>query len=172
MTSQCTKKNDIGMPLLASIGVSPLERIKSFHFLAEYHDDWEKARNIEAVAHAISETRAMYVDTIQRLAFNLHSNPTLRGRDADLVLLTDAQMSKGTIIEDIEREIKESRVRFDQIVQEKYELVNRASCRTALRCRRCGSGDVQCEQKQTRGADEAMTVFVTCSQCNNRWTMR
>lgn len=160
------------MALAASVGVYASVRIKSLRMLSEVHNDWNKVREIEAVAHAISESCSAYTDCMQRIVFNLHQNPSLRDRQADIVLLSDEDMSRGTIIEEIQRENEESRTRFDQIVQEKYELVNRAACRTTLRCRRCGSGDVQCEQKQTRSADEAMTVFVTCSKCNNRWTMR
>ena len=160
------------MTLAPSIGINPQDRIKALRMISENHDDWEKAREIEATAHAISESHTIYMDTIQRIVFNLHNNASLRSGTADIVLLSDEEMSRGTVIEEIEREIRDNRIRFEQIVQEKYELVNRATYKTTLRCRRCGSGDVQCEQKQTRGADEAMTVFVTCSKCNNRWTMR
>ena len=37
-----------------------------------------------------------------------------------------------------------------------------------LRCR-CGSVDVQVQQKQTRSADEAMTLFMQCMTCQARW---
>ena len=39
-------------------------------------------------------------------------------------------------------------------------------------CNRCGSDYVRCEQKQTRSADESMTIICTCSKCQLRWTMR
>ena len=40
---------------------------------------------------------------------------------------------------------------------------------SVLQCRRCGSKDVSVEQKQTRSADEAMTLFICCLACNARW---
>jgi DNA-directed RNA polymerase subunit M/transcription elongation factor TFIIS len=40
-----------------------------------------------------------------------------------------------------------------------------------IKCRRCGSGDVDTDAKQTRSADEPMTVFACCNGCGSRWTM-
>jgi DNA-directed RNA polymerase subunit M/transcription elongation factor TFIIS len=40
-----------------------------------------------------------------------------------------------------------------------------------IRCGRCKSTQVSVEQKQTRGADESMTVFVQCEKCGLRWKM-
>lgn len=40
-----------------------------------------------------------------------------------------------------------------------------------LKCRRCGSLDVDMDAKQTRSADEPMTVFARCNGCGTRWTM-
>jgi DNA-directed RNA polymerase subunit M/transcription elongation factor TFIIS len=36
-------------------------------------------------------------------------------------------------------------------------------------CRRCKSFDVDTEQKQTRSADEPMTIFCTCNACGKRF---
>jgi DNA-directed RNA polymerase subunit M/transcription elongation factor TFIIS len=40
-----------------------------------------------------------------------------------------------------------------------------------IKCGRCKSTQVIVEQKQTRGADESMTVFVQCENCGLRWKM-
>lgn len=148
------------------------QRIRTLRVLLDYQPDWMAARATEAAAHALSSSFSCYTDKMQQVIFNLRNNPTLTACGADIVLMSNAVMAKGTIVEEIEREAEEQRARFEQILQEKYEMVNRTSCRTALRCRRCGSGDVTCEQKQTRGADESMTVFCTCVKCSLRWTMR
>lgn len=34
-----------------------------------------------------------------------------------------------------------------------------------FKCRRCGSDKTQYQQKQTRSADEPMTVFIECMAC-------
>lgn len=46
-----------------------------------------------------------------------------------------------------------------------------ASAPTFIKCRKCGSGAVDTEQKQTRSADEPMTIFCLCRKCETRWTM-
>ena len=40
-----------------------------------------------------------------------------------------------------------------------------------MQCSRCHSSDIIWEQKQTRGADESMTVFFQCKNCGKRWKM-
>jgi len=102
----------------------------------------------------------------------LKQNHSLAQYGSNLVVKSDSEMSQGTIIEDIERESSIRRDRFESMLQEKYDMMNDKSYNTTLKCRRCGSAEVSWEQKQTRSADEASTVFCTCNKCNNRWTMR
>ena len=58
------------------------------------------------------------------------------------------------------------------MLQEKYDELNDANYAAIVRCRRCGSAEVTWEEKQTRSADEAATVFCVCTTCKNRWVMR
>ena len=39
----------------------------------------------------------------------------------------------------------------------------------AFKCKRCGSRSCSYYEVQTRSADEPMTQFVNCLECNNRW---
>ena len=169
------KKNSITHKMVHRLpiiqGIPSSQRLSVLKMLAEYHNDFMVARDIEACIHSMSKSLGMHMDKAQQIIYNLHSNPELEKAGVNIVCMNDAEMAKGTIVEDIEKETLNQRLRFEQILQEKYDKVN-TSCRTVLRCRRCGSGDVSAEQKQTRGADEAMTVFCTCAKCNNRWTMR
>lgn len=130
------------------------------------------AREIEAGIHSISTTEDEYIDKAQQIIFNLKNNPALHGIGVDIVHMSDIELAKGTIVEDIQRETGLRRARFEQMLQEKYEMMNDKSFKTTLKCRRCGSSEVAWEQKQTRSADEASTVFCTCNKCNNRWTMK
>ena len=41
-----------------------------------------------------------------------------------------------------------------------------------FKCARCHSVDIDTEQKQTRAADEPMTVFCACTRCGLRWTIK
>ena len=43
------------------------------------------------------------------------------------------------------------------------------SGRSLLTCRRCKGSNVDYVEKQTRSADEPMTVFATCLDCQTRW---
>lgn len=156
--------------LPSGFGVAPEFRIRVLRLLSKYQP-WEQARENEAVAHAISSSTTAYTDKMRQLIYNVRFNPSLRPK-TNLALLSDRELARGTVIEDIETESAQRCTRFEQILTEKYELVSRSVCKSALRCRRCGNQDIVCEQKQTRGADEAMTVFCTCTKCSNRWTMR
>ena len=56
----------------------------------------------------------------------------------------------------------------------KYSLtkgINEKKYSTLIKCRKCGSEEVSYEEKQTRSADEAATIFMSCSTCKNRWIM-
>lgn len=73
----------------------------------------------------------------------------------------------------------------EQLVSEKYVTVKQPTKAESLassmpapptvecqiKCGRCKSTQVSVEQKQTRGADESMTVFVQCEKCGLRWKM-
>ncbi|AAL77810.1 transcription elongation factor SII [Tiger frog virus] len=39
-----------------------------------------------------------------------------------------------------------------------------------VKCPGCGSRRVHALQRQTRSADEPMTLFAMCSECGKRWT--
>ena len=58
------------------------------------------------------------------------------------------------------------------MLQEKYDALNDKTFESIVRCRRCGSGEVTWEEKQTRSADEGATVFCACTVCKNRWVLR
>ena len=40
-----------------------------------------------------------------------------------------------------------------------------------MQCSKCHSANIAWEQKQTRGADESMTIFCQCKDCGKRWKM-
>jgi DNA-directed RNA polymerase subunit M/transcription elongation factor TFIIS len=49
---------------------------------------------------------------------------------------------------------------------QKYETTVKA-CTTTFKCKKCKSTNCTYEAVQTRSADEAMTLFVTCLDCGN-----
>jgi transcription elongation factor S-II len=65
--------------------------------------------------------------------------------------------------------------RWEKMIQEKikrdkhkFEAKVEASTDT-FTCRKCRSKKCTYFQQQTRSADEPMTTFVTCLQCDARW---
>lgn len=82
----------------------------------------------------------------------------------DLVTMTpDALYPDGIFAETVmkarkkELEIEKHKAKMD----EEYEGI--------FKCRKCGSKKTTYYQLQTRSADEPMTTYVTCTQCENRW---
>ena len=59
----------------------------------------------------------------------------------------------------------EFRTKQDKI---KHELKPEAMT-TLFKCRKCGSRSTSYYEVQTRAADEPMTQFITCLDCNTRW---
>ena len=61
----------------------------------------------------------------------------------------------------------------DHIHNAQKVLAEKTTSSTGLfKCTKCQSLDVDTEQKQTRAADEPMTVFCTCTRCGARWTLK
>tara|TARA_B100000945_G_C20362252_1_gene587769 strand:- start:772 stop:1251 length:480 start_codon:yes stop_codon:yes gene_type:complete len=152
--------------------IEPTNRRNVLYLLDKFNNNMKNSRDLEAAIHASCRNKNEYMDKCQQIILNIMKNPKLRGNGIDLIVKTDTEMSKGTILEDIQNQSNIQRIRFEQMLTEKYELMNDKSYNTTLKCRRCGSSEVSWEQKQTRSADEASTVFCTCQKCNNRWTMR
>jgi len=62
----------------------------------------------------------------------------------------------------------------DLILQNKKKMdllseENKQEGTSQFKCGRCKKNNCTYFQLQTRSADEPMTVFVTCLECNNRW---
>lgn len=58
------------------------------------------------------------------------------------------------------------------INESKKVLEERQDTGQFIQCRKCKSNDVDTEQKQTRSADEPMTLFCRCRRCETRFVMR
>ena len=90
------------------------------------------------------------------------SMPTDSG--ASLLLVADsAALGKGTPAEAERAEIEKRERREEAImaIDDEEDSV--------MQCGKCKSRKIGLEQKQTRGADEAMTVYYTCKTCGHRW---
>ena len=147
----------------------PTVRQRALRLIAAARDDdVALAREVEARCHAASANAHEYGDHVRRAAFNLREASV----GVDVVHAPDELLVDGTLAGRIaaEREAREDR--FTRMLEEKYEAMNDQSFRAIVRCRRCGSTDVTWDEKQTRSADEAATVFCVCTMCKNRWVLR
>ena len=130
-----------------------------------------RAREMEAAVHSVSHNEQVYVDELKRCALNISINA--RNGHPDQLAASNATCIEGSLLQKIYKTEEVRRRMFETMLQEKYESIDDVKdCDSSLKCRRCNSVDVTWEQKQTRSADEAMTVFCVCSTCHNRWTIR
>ena len=112
-----------------------------------------------------------YKAKIRSLVFNLQDkkNPDLRRR----VLVGDvapeklAHMSADELASDALRQEKNN-MREHALFESERGALNVATT-DAFKCGKCGKRKCAYTQAQTRSADEPMTTFVTCMNCNNRW---
>jgi len=65
------------------------------------------------------------------------------------------------------KDILDEKTKRDKL---KYELKPEAMT-DQYKCRKCGSRKCSYYEMQTRSADEPMTQFFTCLNCQNRWKM-
>lgn len=151
----------------------PSQRQRALQTLLRSHDPPKVllCRDVEAVIHASATSESEYKDLLLRACFNMKANTALD--DPSLIATApDNLLTAGTLLERIETEVAARRARFENMLQEKYEALDDRTYEAIVRCRRCGSSEISWEEKQTRSADEAMTLFCVCTKCKNRWVMR
>lgn len=145
-------------------------RLRALRLLARARDDdFALCREVEAACHAGAATSDEYDDRVRRAAFNLRHNPRV---GVEVVHAPDAALTEGTLLARIEVERAARHARFEQMLQEKYDALNDRQFQAIVRCRRCGSHEVSWEEKQTRSADEAATLFCVCTTCKHRWVVK
>lgn len=64
---------------------------------------------------------------------------------------------------------KDLRARISTDAFKQAKVVTMVKNTVGIKCKRCGSDNVNVESKQVRSADEAMTKFYTCLDCGNKW---
>lgn len=90
---------------------------------------------------------------------------------AALASLDDAGLRTGTALEEWwTAEAAHQRLEY-QLLYGEGEEAGALKEESMLACQACKSQSISIEQKQTRGADEAMTVFCQCRGCGKRWKM-
>jgi transcription elongation factor S-II len=143
-----------------------------------------RAAEIEAAIDAHIRDRKGYTEKARSLAFNLKKNVNLAKEvilgetpAADLVSMTSEQLASDETRQkralEAKRLLDSARLDWNEANEDKInEMCGirgdllKASLFT---CGRCKSVKTTSTQKQTRSADEPMTVFVLCLACGKRW---
>jgi transcription elongation factor S-II len=108
----------------------------------------------------------IYVDRLRSIFINL-SNTDIAERltngdikAQDIAFLSHQEMAPGQWTELINQKIIKDKYKFEMNVQ---------SATDTFTCRKCHKNQCTYYQQQTRSADEPMTTFVQCINCDNRW---
>jgi len=131
-----------------------------------------RAKGIEkAVWVQHDGTTAAYRTKIRSLFVNLKdkNNPSLR----ESVVSGDLSVDRFTTMTSQEMASEERKAADAKIQQENLHnslgAEQQQAETEAFQCGRCKQRKCRYRQAQTRSADEPMTTFVTCVNCNNRW---
>ena len=133
-----------------------------------------KARALEHAVYAGAHSAAAYEDRIKHLAAALFLNERLRALEPGaLAGLDDAGLAAGLPIAQLAAEQRERDAKQAAQQQEEDSFLSGATSGTKafLVCSKCKATTVSVEQKQTRSADEGMTVFCRCMACGHKWKM-
>lgn len=153
-------------------GVPPRERLKAARALAKTGGVKEPLL-VERELNERCTGQEDYGYRCKSLLYSLCLNPSLlqRRQEAHLCYLSDRERIENTIVETIMDEQAKKIVRMEELLSEKLSSKQNGGgdASTLIRCRKCKGTDIAYTQKQTRSADEAMTVFLECLTCKERW---
>ena len=173
-----------------STNINDSIRIKCVHKINEYINNESISRNIEKgiYNYMISYSKEnniirkwenpifynLYFSKIRSICLNVNKNSSIKNEylinkinKGEIKGEDVAKLSVYDINPDNWKKILDEKLKRDKI---KYELKPEAMT-DQYKCRRCGSRKCSYYEMQTRSADEPMTQFFTCLDCDNRWKM-
>ena len=173
-----------------STNVNDEYRIKCVNKINEYVKDERLSRNIEKgiYNYMISYSKEnnitrkwenpiffnLYFSKIRSICLNLNKESFIKNeylidkiKKGDIKGEDVAKLSVYDINPNNWKKIIDEKMKRDKI---KYELKPEAMT-DQYKCRKCGSRKCSYYEMQTRSADEPMTQFFTCIDCDNRWKM-
>jgi len=132
----------------------------------------KRAEGVEAaIEEEFEGTNANYKAKIRSLYVNLKdkNNPGLRESivSGELSVTRIAKMTSAELASE-ERKAADRQIAADNLHKSLGAEELQAET-DAFQCGRCKMRKCRYRQAQTRSADEPMTTFVTCTNCNNRW---
>jgi DNA-directed RNA polymerase subunit M/transcription elongation factor TFIIS len=106
--------------------------------------------------------RFLYLAKVRSLRYNLNKYEHLAHR------MRTGQLGNRALVEMTPKDLRGESDDSQRDVVSHADIINTVPD-GAFRCRRCKSWKTTYYEMQTRSADEPMTVFVTCLNCDNRW---
>lgn len=110
---------------------------------------------------------ASYLTNIERLIQELQKEP---GLDARTFITRPEHAAEASSAYAAWRDQYLEGLRLAKQVLQERSAADAAA--TFITCSRCKSNAVDTEQKQTRSADEPMTIFCMCRKCGKRFTLQ
>lgn len=109
----------------------------------------------------------IYLDHLRSVFVNLKTNPKLVDliKNGELKAQNVPFMTHQEMCPERWEELIQAKIKRDK---NKYEQNIEASTDT-FTCRKCKQNKCTYYQLQTRSADEAMTCYISCTICGNRW---
>jgi DNA-directed RNA polymerase subunit M/transcription elongation factor TFIIS len=118
--------------------------------------------NVETHENAANSN---YTDLLRRAAWAIESTKTVTDNAQTFLEKSDSSFIIGTKHEQTEHIFYEKLDRARGVMNDKGSRPTKG----IFSCVKCKSFDVDTEQKQTRSADEPMTIFCTCNVCGQRF---
>lgn len=133
--------------------------------------DFSKKNNIKRSWECI-HFKSLYLSRIRSIYSNIKSDSYIQNKTfKDRILNNDIKNESISSLSHIDifperwKELIESKIKKEKL---RHELKPQAMTEM-FKCRRCGSRSCTYYEMQTRSADEPMTQFITCLDCNNNW---
>ena len=116
--------------------------------------------------------KSIYISRIRNIYSNLKTDSYLKNHNFKDKILNDeidptkiSSLSNYDIYPEVWDKLLKKLAEKDKL---KYELKPEAMT-DMFKCGKCGSRSCSYYEFQTRSADEPMTQFITCLDCNNNW---
>jgi len=116
--------------------------------------------------------KQLYISKIRSFYSNVATSSYVNNRtfkqkieNGDIPIDTISELSVYDIYPENWVDLLDKKIKRDKL---KYEMKPTAMT-DQYKCRKCSSRSCSYYEVQTRSADEPMTQFITCLDCNNRW---
>lgn len=165
------------MPIATVVDVDPLHRHRSIERIATaLGGDRNYAERIDTRLMLLCHRNAeAYMEKLTQILYNLQAFPSLSLQyDPEILISLDDLTLDPSSPALLLQEARQQREKGAQTLLEfmiKEEPRDIIDPRSSIRCARCKSYDLDIDFKQTRGADEAMTMFCKCRnpECGTSW---